>query len=280
MPFYSPLRYPGGKNKLAEFIASLCVNNKINKCYVEPYAGGASVALYLLLNGYVEEVIINDYDRAIYSFWYSILNYTERFCEKIKNTEVNLANWNKFKNIHSKKEEANLFDLGFATFFLNRTNRSGIITGGPIGGMMQEGKYKIDCRFNDENLIKRIQFIAIHKKNIRLYMMDALCLIEKMQNERKVNNLFFYFDPPYYSKGPLLYMSHYEHDDHKKLSEAIKRINKSKWVVSYDNTREIRELYATCEKREYFLLHTAYKVKKGEEILFISKGLLVPDKVN
>ena len=274
--FYSPLRYPGGKNKLSKFISLLCEKNKINGHYLEPYAGGASVALYLLFNGYVEEITINDFDRAIYAFWYSILNDTEKFCRKIKNTEVSVENWKKFKKIHSNKKGANLFDLGFATFFLNRTNRSGIINGGIIGGIDQKGKYKINCRFNKKDLIKRIEFIAAHKKNIHLCGLDALELIKKIQEDGKDGNTVFYFDPPYYLKGPSLYMNHYKRDDHKMVSDEIRKIKNSQSIISYDDNPEIEKLYKGFRKIKYSLNHAAQEAKTGKEILFFSPGLIIP----
>ncbi len=274
--FYSPLRYPGGKNKLAKFVALICEKNNINGHYVEPYAGGASVALYLLLNGYVKEVTINDYDRAVYAFWDSILNHTEKFCRKIKATEITVKNWKQFKKIHANKETANLFELGFATFFLNRTNRSGIIDGGIIGGLKQDGEYKIDCRFNKEELIRRIRVIGKNRNNIHLHHLDALDLINQIQQSNADENTIFYFDPPYYLKGPSLYMSHYKHDDHKKVSEEIRKIKNIQWIVSYDNTPEIKKLYIASKKKEYTFFHTAYEIRKGKEVLFFSKGLSIP----
>lgn len=274
MKFYSPLRYPGGKNKLSKFIASICKNNKVDGHYVEPYAGGASVALYLLFNGYVKEITINDYDRAIYAFWYSVLNNPEKLCRKIRNTKVNLENWRKQKTVQNEKEqEKDLLKLGFATFFLNRTNYSGIIDGGMIGGASQKSPYKIDCRFNKEELIDRIKFISIHRKNIHLKNMDALDLIKKIKKDK---NTIFYFDPPYYLKGPSLYMNHYKHEDHEKVSKEIRKIKNSRWIVSYDNTFEIKKMYKLCDKKEYAFFHTAYSARVGKEILFFSKGLVVP----
>ena len=192
MKFYSPLRYPGGKNKLAKFVALICERNNINGHYVEPYAGGASVALFLLIHGYVKEITINDFDRAIYAFWYSVLNDTERFCRKIKKTEITVENWKKFKKIHFNKETAKLFDLGFATFFLNRTNHSGIIDGGIIGGLNQKGDYKINCRFNKRDLIERIKLIATYKRKINLYNFDALEIIEKFKRKKVIKTLFLF----------------------------------------------------------------------------------------
>lgn len=274
MKFYSPLRYPGGKNKLAKFVALVCEKNSIDGHYVEPYAGGASVALYLLLNGHVKEITINDYDKAVYAFWYSVLNDTDRFCRKIKRADISISNWRKQKQIQQDKDKENdLLKLGFSTFFLNRTNYSGIIDGGMIGGVVQKGKYKIDCRFNKEELIERIKFIALHKKYIHLENMDAMELIKKV---RKNNNTIFYFDPPYYLKGPSLYMNHYKHDDHEKVGQEISNMKNVKWIVSYDNTLAIKKIYKDYKKREYSFFHTAYNMRVGKEILFYSPGLEIP----
>lgn len=179
--FYSPLRYPGGKNKLSAFIAKICIDNNINGHYVEPYSGGASVALFLLMEGFVERITINDRDRAIYAFWYCVLNKTKQLCEKIENAELTIEEWKKQKKIQLNKKNVDLLTLGFSTFYLNRTNRSGIINYGVMGGIEQKGNYLIDCRFNKEDLVQRIRNIAKHKKNIRLYKKDAIKLIDKIQ---------------------------------------------------------------------------------------------------
>src|SRR3989338_7247899 len=99
MKFYSPLRYPGGKNKLAKFVAKICERNNISGHYVEPFAGGASVALYLLLEGHVREITINDKDQAIYAFWYAILNDTDEFISMVRKTRVTIGNWRKFREV-------------------------------------------------------------------------------------------------------------------------------------------------------------------------------------
>lgn len=272
--FYSPLRYPGGKNKLAKFIAQVCVDNNISGHYVEPYAGGASVALHLLLEGKVNRITINDYDRSIYAFWYSVLNHTNKLCELIENTDINIENWLKMKEIQKNKKKADLLELGFSTFFLNRVNRSGIINAGVIGGIKQNGKYKIDCRFSKKDLIKRIRLIVKHKKSIKLYKKDALKLIEKIKKESNNNNTIFYFDPPYYLKGPGLYKNSYNSDDHERVSQEIKKIKTIHWIVSYDNTSKIKNLYKFVKNNfEFNLTHTAFCSKKGKEILFFDSKL-------
>ncbi len=273
---YSPLRYPGGKNKLSAFIAKVCVDNKINGHYVEPYAGGASVALFLLLEGFVKKITINDKDRSIYAFWHSVLNHPKQLCKLIQETEISMEEWRRQKAIQNKKEIANLLELGFSTFYLNRTNRSGIITAGAIGGVKQKGNYKMDCRFNKEDLIQRIKLIASRKKDIRLYKMDAIKLIDKIQKEAKDRNVIFYFDPPYYLKADSLYMNHYKEDNHKEVSDKIKTIKNIQWVVSYDNVPQIKRLYSDFQKKEYSFKHTAYQAREGKEILFFSPDLKRP----
>ena len=277
--FYSPLRYPGGKNRLAKFIALLCEKNHIGDTgghYVEPYAGGASVAFFLLLNGHVAEVTINDSDRAIYAFWYAVLYHTEKLISRIQHTKIDEKTWRRCREVQRQKSTVALFDLGFSTFFLNRTNISGIIDGGMIGGFSQKGKYKMDCRFNKKELIQRITTIAAHKKNIHLHNLDALDLIDEVEKDGAGRTTIFYFDPPYYLKGESLYLNHYDHSDHERVSKAIRKIKNSRWVVSYDATDEIDVLYKGLKKIEYYLLHTAHVARIGEEVLFFSKNMLVP----
>lgn len=274
--YYSPLRYPGGKNKLSAFIAKICIENDINGHYVEPYSGGASVALFLLMEGFVEKITINDRDRSIYAFWHSVLNNTSQLCDMIENAELTIEEWKKQKDIQVNKKSVDLLSLGFSTFYLNRTNRSGIINAGAMGGVEQNGDYLMDCRFNKEELINRIKTIAEKKKQIKLYKKDAIKLIDKIQEEANNHNTIFYFDPPYYLKASTLYMNHYEAKNHKKVSEKIKAIKNIKWIVSYDNVPEIQNLYSDCPKKEFSFKHTAYEIREGKEVLFFSDTIQQP----
>lgn len=279
MKFYSPLRYPGGKQKLANFLARICEKNKIKEHYIEPYAGGAAVALNLLIEEKVAEITINDMDRSIYAFWYSVLHFPEELCHLISKTPINLNQWHKQKEIQKKKNRANLLELGFSTFFLNRTNRSGIINGGIIGGIEQLGDYKMNCRYNKKELINRIKKIAEYKDRIHLHNLDALELVEKMSVSPDNNQSIIYFDPPYYLKGESLYLNSYTTKDHKIVARAIKSINNIHWIVTYDNTLPIRELYRTCRSKRYTLPHFAYKPRIGKEIMFLSNRLLIPKTI-
>lgn len=271
MSFFSPLRYPGGKNKLAKFIEKLCVDNGTTGHYIEPYAGGASVALHLLMTGRVREITINDLDKAIYAFWFSVINHTDELCLLIENTPITTDEWEKQKKVLSNKNnDINVLELGFATLFLNRTNYSGVLNAGMIGGRSQTGNYKLDCRFNKKEIIKKIRAIAEYRNNIHVTNLDAISLIDRVRVD---DNTIFYFDPPYYIKGPSLYMNHYKHDDHKAVSDAIKSIPNAKWVVSYDDTEEIHELYAGQRYINYSFTHSAGRSRQGNEAVFFSDNI-------
>lgn len=257
----SPLRYPGGKSKLGPWLSDLLKFNSLNNTtYVEPYAGGAGAALFLLMNNSVKKILINDFDIAIYSIWHSILNNTEQFISKIIDTNINIKIWEKQKEIISNPENYSLLDIGFASFFLNRTNVSGIIKGGPIGGRTQTSKYTLDVRFNKNNLIERIKNIQKHKERIQISNLDALDLLTKI-NDKMSESYFIYLDPPYYQKGSQLYRNYYNHEDHLKIAKKLKNIN-NPWVISYDNCSEIKKIYKDFDGFEFSLRYSAGQKNK------------------
>ncbi len=274
--FYSPLRYPGGKGKLAEFVKLVFERNELRDAYyVEPYAGGASVALSLLFCDYASKIIINDFDKSIYAFWYSVLNKTDELCKLILDTNININVWLQQREIQKYKDESELLILGFSTFYLNRTNRSGIISAGVIGGYNQNGDYKIDARFNKKDLISRIQNIGKQKNRILLYNLDAIELIGQISSNLPEKTLI-YFDPPYYLKGKQLYVNHYKHEDHLLVSKMINGISKHKWIVSYDNEKEIKDLYKENKKFIYSLNYSAGKIGTGKEVIIYHNDLIIP----
>jgi DNA adenine methylase len=279
MNYISPLRYPGGKSVLSNFIKLLVRENKLlDGVYVEPFAGGAGVALSLLFNEYMSRIIINDLNPSIYAFWYSVLNYTQDLCDLIESTEVTIEEWQNQKMIQLN-ENATILELGFSTFFLNRTNRSGIINGGVIGGIEQQGKWKIDARYNKKDLISRIRRIARYKDRISLYKYDALKLLQE-----EVPNLpektLVYLDPPYYKKGQDLYQNHLNHDDHEKLAEFMKNNRDKYWLITYDNIGSIKEMYKEMRQMIYSLNYSAANRYAGSEIMIFSDRLNIPNVDN
>ena len=273
--FVSPLRYPGGKLKVVDYIKKLFeVNDLMDGTYIEPYAGGASVALTLLFSEYASKIKINDIDRSIYAFWHSLLEETDELCRLITDTPVNMDVWAEQRGVQARKADAELLELGFSTFFLNRTNRSGILSGGVIGGKEQTGKWKIDARYNKKDLIERIESIAEYKDRIELTSMDAVELIKHIR--RPSGKTFCYLDPPYYVKGRDLYLNYYNDEDHKAIAEAIKKY-KGKWIISYDAVPFISELYKDYRRKEYYLSYSAGNPSKGKEIMVYSEALAIPD---
>ncbi len=265
--FCSPLRYPGGKNCIFPFVSRLFYENGLlGSAYAEPYAGGAGLALRLLFEEYVERIYINDLDRSIYAFWSSVLKSPDQFCNWIENVDVSIDSWHKYKAIQNEAKSEDLWELAKSTFFLNRTNVSGVIKGGVIGGYSQNGKYKIDARFRKSDLIARIEKIAQFKNRIAVSNLDGLAFVRKM--DRKTEDIFIYLDPPYYQKGADLYMNFYSKKDHEHLSNYIHKMRK-KWMVSYDHHDFIHNLYASEKKIVYRLSQSASN-RVGDEILIFS----------
>lgn len=277
--YYTPLRYPGGKGKFAPFVKKLMENNNLNGDYLEPYAGGAGVALDLLFSGYCKNIHINDYDIAVFNFWKSIIEDTDCFLKLIFDTPVTMEEWHKQKHILSNPDEYSQLEQGFATFFLNRTNRSGILKGGVIGGKNQNGNYKLDVRFNKINLSKRIEKIGKFKDHIKIHNFDALNLLQEVDTLLPENSLI-YLDPPYYVKGQGLYRNFYVHDNHVQIREALDKIQ-TKWIVSYDNCSEIKEIYKGYRQEDYNLNYSAYFKVKGSEVMIYCNSITpveIPNK--
>jgi len=280
MDFYSPLRYPGGKGRLSDFIELLFKGNCLNGGhYVEPYAGGASIALSLLINEYASVAHINDFDYSVFCFWDSIINKPDEFCKKILDTSITVEEWKRQKYIQNNKQEFDSLEVGFSTFFLNRTNRSGILKGGIIGGLEQHGQWKIDARFNKTDLAKRIKRVSLYKNRIKLYNQDAVSLIPKIAAELPSNSLI-YFDPPYYKKGRDLYINFYKHEDHEKIFNVINGLGDINWIVSYDNVKPIRDLYSKFRQTTFDINYHAGNASKGSEVFVFSDNLWVPEIEN
>ncbi|HDR1882284.1 TPA: DNA adenine methylase, partial [Pasteurella multocida] len=250
----TPLRYPGGKAKFAPVIKQIIEKNNLSGHYVEPYAGGAGVALDLLFSGYCSDIHINDLDLAIYNFWLAITKHNAEFIHLIEKTPVTIEEWHKQKQCLTNNKLSPL-ENGFATFFLNRTNRSGILKAGVIGGLEQSGNYKLDCRFNKRELIRRIERIGQLSEHIHVYNQDALVLLDQIDNIVPTNSLI-YLDPPYYVKGQGLYRNFYKHDDHVAISQKLANV-KIPWIVSYDNHPAIKELYQEYKQTDYILNYSA-----------------------
>lgn len=266
---YSPLRYPGGKSKLYDLIQAMIEQYaKEVDTYVEPFAGGAGIAIGLLLNRKIKNVILNDINVGIYSFWNSVCNDTDNLLRLIRDTEINVENFKRQKNIYKNENQYSL-ELGFATLFLNRTCFSGILEAGPIGGYKQTGKYLINARYNRQDLMQKIEQIAQFKSNIEIHNLDILDFIKQVENKKE--KLFTYFDPPYFVKGEALYTNFLDKEDHKKIYRSINKI-KTPWLITYDNVDDIANIYKKYPQFEFNLSYTVNsKVNRlGSELMITS----------
>lgn len=269
---YSPLRYPGGKTFLLPFFERIIALNHLHDTtYIEPYAGGAGAALALLFLEQVDRIVINDLDKAIYAFWRSAVFNSERFIDRIQLTPVTVKEWRRQKAIY-RDPKANRFDLGFATFFLNRTNVSGILDGGPIGGLEQRGKWLIDARYNKVGLSERVKQLGLYKDRITVSNLDGVDLISDYLLR---DNIFIYLDPPYFEKGASLYLNHYQKSDHESLAQQLNGNSEAFWLLTYDNRSQIRSLYPERRINNFSLNYNAYESRKGHEILVLSDRVAV-----
>lgn len=266
---YSPLRYPGGKSKLYDLVSAMISQyGKSVNTYVEPFVGGGAIALGLIINHKVEKIIINDVNVGVYSFWNSVCNDTDNLLRLIRETDININSFEAQKNIYNNETKASL-ELGFATFFLNRTCYSGVLGAGPIGGYKQTGNFLIDARYNRIDLIKRIEQIAQFKSKIKIYNLDILDFIKIIENKRK--NIFTYFDPPYFVKGKALYTNFLNKEGHTQIYSKIKRI-KTPWMITYDNVNDISDIYKDYIQYEFSLSYTVNpkSCRKATELLIVS----------
>lgn len=268
----TPLRYPGGKTSLFEFFDDVIKKHGWKDVtYIEPYAGGAGAAISLLLLEKVKRIVINDYDPAIYSFWYAVINHNSDFIKLIESTPVTVEQWEICKKTYKNVDTSDRLSLGFATFFLNRTNRSGILNAGPIGGKQQLGEWKIDARYNKENLIEKIRLIGLYSDRITILNEDGSDVIDRYAKE---SASFFYVDPPYFVKGADLYLNAFKLGNHQKLANSLNRHSNAKWILSYDNEQEILDLYPDRNHRTFDLKYSAHhNSKSGSELMIFSDAI-------
>ena len=266
----SPLRYPGGKSSLSAFLGQAIERAEIEGVtYVEPFAGGAGAAITLLLQERVDRVVINDLDPAVYSFWRAVTEEGPRFTTNVRTVPLTLDEWRAQKQIYAAGRGVGeySFDLGFSFFYLNRTNRSGVLNAGVIGGQQQSGRYKIDARFNRERLATRIQSISNLRDKIIVSSRDGRAIIEEYATSP---NAFLYVDPPYVQMGGSLYLNSFTEADHTFLAMCLNRNASANWVLTYDDTKLIRDLYQDRYQETFSLIYSARNMGVATELMVLS----------
>ena len=275
----SPLRYPGGKGCLTNLLTDVIDLNGLRGCsYYEPYAGGAGAALELLRAGVVSDVFINDADLRVGAFWTSALNETQRFVESIFNVPLTINEWLRQRETCLNPRAEDRFAVGFSAFYMNRCNRSGVLTGaGPIGGHAQAGKWKLGVRFNREGLAQRILALGRVRDRIHASNLDAIEFLKKsLPRGAARKRILVYLDPPYVEKGKRLYLNSYGAKDHAKLSRYIISQATLPWVMSYDNTELIRDLYFEQQLGELPIRYSLQNKRNANELLIAPLHVAIP----
>lgn len=273
MTTITPLRYPGGKTRLTGFLKKIIDLNDLYGCdYAEVYAGGAGVALGLLHSGHADRVHINDLNPAVYAFWKSVFECPDDLCALVRETPLNVPEWLRQREVIRHPNDHNQLDLGFAALYMNRTNRSGILRGGLIGGQKQDGEWKMDVRFNRDGLCLKIEQASLYADRVIIHNLDAEDFLSKV---RLRNKALLYLDPPYFVKSKGLYHDGYKLKDHQRIAKRVGQL-KAPWIVSYDAVPEVWECYKGYQSLAYDLSYTAGAKVVGKEVLFASSGLILP----
>lgn len=268
---YSPLRYPGGKASLAGLFADVIERLGLSTVrYVEPYAGGAGAGVALLRAGLVDHVVINDFDPAVHSFWVAATEHSEALCAQVRDTPLDVDEWRRQKAVYRAADDTDPLALGFAFFYLNRTNRSGILNAGPIGGVNQDGNYKIDARFNRRELISRLEAVGERADRITVSNKDGRTIVREHAGDP---NTFLYIDPPYLSAGGSLYLNAFTHRDHADLAETVRAYRDGNWIVTYDDAPYIHRLYAGESVQSYALYYSAHRAVRSTELAVLSPSV-------
>lgn len=268
--FLSPLRYPGGKGRLTRFLGALMADQPTyHHTYVEPFAGGAGAALQLLYGEWVERIVLNDLDHHVAAMWRAIFRSNERFQHLIRTTPVTVEEWHRQRELFST--EGDDLTVGFATFFLNRTNRSGILAANPIGGLDQSGTWKIDARYDVRTLMRRVDILGCYRNRVVLMERDGVEVAAEFLDEK---GCFTYADPPYIDKGAGLYLDAMTWPDHQRLSAVLRRRPKAPWMLTYDcDPRVPSELYRGFRCIDFAIAHTAQTQHVGREYAVFSNGV-------
>lgn len=280
MKFASPLRYPGGKACLAGLLADAIELNGLNGCiYYEPYAGGAGAALTLLRDEIVSEIFINDADLRVHAFWHAALNDSDRFVDRVLTAPLTIEEWHRQQSVCKEPEGHASFDVGFAAFYMNRCNRSGVLTGaGPIGGLDQQGEWRLDVRFSREPLAERIQTLATMRDRIHLTHLDAIDFLKsKLPRGGRRSEVFVYLDPPYVQKGQRLYLNAYEEKDHRELARYITHQQTLQWLMSYDDAALVRDLYFEQQLTSLPIRYSLQEKRTATELIIAPHHFVLPD---
>lgn len=277
----SPLRYPGGKRKLAPLIADLISKTRVRpNLFVEPFAGGASVSISLLEADYVDNIALADADPLVASFWETVFSdRADTLADMIYDADVSLDQWKSLKGSESAPGIASAFKC----LFLNRTSFSGSLhrKAGPIGGMSQMSDYKIGCRFNQGKLAERVLELSRLRHRVRFVRNESYA--KTVRDVRRTSifrdspeKVFWYLDPPFFAKADKLYRCHFDRVDHEGLARSVEDIP-GNWLLSYDSHADAHALYSAHPG--FALVNLQYSARIDEKQRLVAKEIVVSNVI-
>lgn len=277
----SPLRYPGGKRKLAPFVADLMARcDGRPELFVEPFAGGASVSISLLEADYVDMIALADADPLVGSFWSVVFSdQAHVLADMVYDARITLEEWLRLRSL----EAAPGIEAAFKCLFLNRTSFSGSLNNvaGPIGGKSQAGDYKIDCRFNRNKLAERILELSRLRHRVRFVRTQTFA--KTLSDVRRTavardrpSSLFWYLDPPFFAKADRLYRYHFEAEDHVGFAEATAAIP-GHWLLSYDDHPDARRLHG--RHPGFAVINLQYSARIDDKQRLSAKEIIVSNVI-
>lgn len=273
---HSPLRYPGGKSDFVATAFEIFEKSGFTGLpVVEPYAGSAAVSLGLLDFGLTSHVTLLERDPLLYCFWASVFDRPDELIAAFQDLPITIDTWHRLRPLLlvEKPNKRQFLEVGLAGLFFNRTNFSGILNAGPIGGKGQRSKYKVDCRTNKDEIISRLLALAMFSGKVDVHFGDAIDFIKK---NSKSNSCFYYLDPPYFTKGELLYRHHYGVREHQQLAAALDTVE-FPWLLSYDDHHVIEFLYRNHYLSRLAFRYSAHSPKNHQELLISSFELPLSD---
>lgn len=261
----SPLRYPGGKSKAISQIKDYIPPQF--KEYREPFIGGGSLFVYLMQVRSNLVAWINDINPSLYYFWREAKCSLPALIDEIQRVKHNTMDGRALYEYvtNALPQDSSPLERAARFFILNRITFSGTLESGGYSQKAYEERFT-------ETSIDRL-------KNLERIMRDVR--VTNLDYEQVVNapgeDVFIFLDPPYLSatKSKLYGRNGNLHTsfDHKRFAECLKQCN-HKWLITYDDSPEIRENFIFANIYEWQLQYgmNNYKQRtaaKGKE-LFIT----------
>lgn len=282
--YVSPLRYPGGKARMAPYLAAMFaeqVSVMDVEVWLEPFAGGAGAGLSLLDDDAVGEIWLTEKNPALAALWRAMLTENETLATHVEQTvpDLDLWAWARSQVAAAARPGTTDADTGFAALVLNRCSRSGMVNPrvGPIGGKSQNGPWTLASRWNAPALAERIRHVGSLSGRIRFTEGDAVTAIADLADSGIEDEVIAFVDPPYLREGNRLYANGMDAADHQRLADAL-NASPVRWMLTYDDEPTVAaDLYPHRRVLAYRIANTANRARIATEHAVVSDNLVLPE---